>query len=140
VFVRKSRPIRKVSMAFIGTKNFTPAEVACKCGCGKLPEQSFMELVQILRDVVGFPFKVTSGARCSTYNQKVSTTGPEGPHTTGRAIDIAVYGERALKLIRAALMSGITGIGVMQHGPIEKRFIHLDDLPAAHKRPNVWTY
>lgn len=127
-------------MIFKGTKNFTSAEVACKCGCGMLPEQSFMDHVQILRNTVGFPFTVTSGARCAEHNQKVSTTGADGPHTTGRAIDIAVHGEKAMKLLHAALMSGMTGIGVSQKGPKESRFIHLDDLGAGHPRPNVWSY
>ena len=36
---------------------------------------------------------------------------------------------------------GMTGIGVAQRGPIERRFIHLDDMSGEdHPRPWVWSY
>ena len=127
-------------MRFSGTRNFTPAEVACKCGCGMLPEQDFMDRVQWLRDVVGFSLPVGSGARCPAYNAKVSKTGLAGPHTTGRAIDLEVDREKAYRVMAAAPSLGFTGIGVQQKG--DKRFIHLDDLPnmPGQPRPTIWSY
>jgi len=127
-------------VTFTGTKNFSPAEVACKCGCGMLPEANFMQKAQMARDIVSFSLPVSSGARCPAYNQVVSTTGPAGPHTTGRAIDFAVRGADALKLILALSRCGFTGIGVAQKG--DKRFIHADDLPAtpSRPRPHIWSY
>lgn len=127
-------------MKFTGTKNFTPAEVACKCGCGFLPEQDFMERVQRLRDLVGFTLPVSSGARCPEYNAKVSKTGQTGPHTTGRAIDFAVRGKQAFVLVAMLQGCSFTGIGVQQKG--DGRFIHGDDLTdtPTHPRPWVWSY
>jgi uncharacterized protein YcbK (DUF882 family) len=128
-------------MTFVGTKNFTPAEVACKCGCGMLPQPDFMQRVQRLRDAVGFPLHVSSAARCPTHNAKVSGTGLTGPHTTGRAIDLAVSHLQAFHVLRGAIVTGgFTGIGVQQKG--KSRFIHLDDLPNApgQPRPTVWSY
>lgn len=123
------------------TKNFTEAEVACRCGCGMTLAQDFLDKVQVLRDAVGFPTPVTSAARCPKHNAKVSSTGATGPHTTGRAIDLAVNRERAYVVLAAALASGLfTGIGVQQKG--SGRFVHLDDLPntAGQPRPTVWSY
>lgn len=122
------------------TPHFKSAELVCKCGCGRLPEQSFMDKVERLRMRCGFPMPVTSGFRCPEYNAKVSSTGAWGPHTTGRAIDIGVSHGRALELVRMALTSGFTGIGIKQHGA--GRFIHLDDLPDGEKqpRPVIWSY
>lgn len=127
-------------MQFTGSKSFKPAEVACKCGCGFLPQHDFMLKVQALRDLVDFPLTVSSGARCATHNARESHTGADGPHTTGRAIDFAISRGQALKLVRCALMAGFTGIGVAQKG--EARFIHLDDLPDApgQPRPTIWSY
>lgn len=124
---------------FTGTKNFKPAEVACKCGCGALPSQEFMNDVQALRDMVGFPLQVTSGKRCPTHNNAVSRTGFDGPHTKD-AIDFAVSHGQALKLVRCALLAGFTGIGVQQKG--DGRFIHLDKLPnePGQPRPTIWSY
>lgn len=130
-------------MPFVGTKDFTvegDPKLACSCGCGMLPEQDFMERVQRVRDRVNFPLKVVSGARCPTYNAKVSATGLDGPHTTGRAIDLAVSGYMALLVIDAMRAEGITGIGVSQKGPHDKRFVHGDDLPPATGRPRPWIW
>ena len=36
---------------------------------------------------------------------------------------------------------GMTGIGIKQHGPHNKRFIHLDNLDnSTHPRPTIWSY
>lgn len=124
------------------TSHFTKAELQCRCGCGMLPEKDFMDKVEALRLVANFPFRVTSAARCASYNAKVSSTGATGPHTTGRAIDIAVRGKQAFELIRLALelRLGFTGIGVQQKGQF--RFVHLDDLPntPTSPRPTIWSY
>ena len=63
-----------------------------------------------------------------------------GAHASGRAVDIGVRGDRALKVIEVALKHGMTGIGVNQKGG--SRFIHLDDLEASGKfhRPTIWSY
>ena len=123
------------------TPHFSKAEVACKCGCGLLPPQSLMDRAERVRVKVGFPMPVNSGARCPEYNAKVSGTGLTGPHTKG-ALDIGVSGKQALAVIAAAQEEGMTGIGVKQHGPYAKRFVHLDDLPNAdgQPRPHLWSY
>jgi zinc D-Ala-D-Ala carboxypeptidase len=122
------------------TPHFHVRELACRCGCGGLPKQDFMDKVEKLRDRLGFALPVTSGYRCPEYNNRVSGTGRSGPHTTGRAIDLGVSHSRALELLRMALLMGFTGIGVKQHGA--GRFIHLDDLPNAEGQPrsHIWSY
>lgn len=119
------------------TKDFSRSEVACKCGCGMLPQASSLERLQKLRDVVGFPLRISSGARCAKHNMEVSDTGAGGPHTTGQAFDILVDHDKAWLVMRAAVNLGFTGIGVSQKGP--SRFLHVDDLQQAG-RPTVWSY
>ena len=55
-------------------------------------------------------------------------------------MDIAISGSRAVELVRMALASGFTGLGVNQKG--DARFIHLDDLPNkdGQPRPHIWSY
>lgn len=122
------------------TPHFSRSELACRCGCGMLPEIDFMERVEAVRERFGRPMTVTSAARCPAHNARVSGTGATGPHTTGRAIDLAVRGWDALSVIKIALDCGFTGIGVNQKGG--SRFIHLDDLPnkPGQPRPTVWSY
>lgn len=122
------------------TEHFRAAELACRCGCGMLPERDFMARVERVRVRCGFPLIVSSAARCKARNAAVSKTGDDGPHTTGRAIDLEVMGNRAFDVVHYAILEGFTGIGAKQHGA--GRLIHLDDLPAAEGRPRpwIWTY
>lgn len=104
-------------------------------------QESFRAKLNALRERCGFPLPVTSAYRTPDENAALSTTGRDGPHTTGRAVDIAVSGERAFILLKYALEAGFTGIGLRQHGPLAKRFVHLDDLGGPEfPRPRPWTY
>lgn len=122
------------------TANFSREELACKhCGKMEIPLASVQRL-QRVRDRVGHFLKVTSGYRCPAYNNAVSKTGLDGPHTRA-AFDVQVYGKEAYEVVAAAIAEGFIGIGVSQTGPIEKRFIHLDDIDAEGiSRPYVWSY
>jgi len=98
--------------------------------------QLFLSNLDALRHNCGFPFIITSGYRSPGYNDRISSTGLTGPHTTGLAADIAVARESALILLREALnMECFTGIGLQQKG--KGRFIHLD-ITAGNRR--FWTY
>jgi zinc D-Ala-D-Ala carboxypeptidase len=123
------------------TPHFTDAELACRCGCGLLPPQSLQDRAERVRLRFGKPMRVSSGARCPDYNAKVSKTGRAGPHTKG-AIDFAVAGADALRVMHLMLEEGFTGIGVSQKGAHGDRFIHGDDLPnfPGQPRPTIWSY
>lgn len=123
-------------------KYFTEKELACHCcGVAKM-DGEFMEQLEAMREVLDFPFVISSGYRCPKHNQNISTTGSDGPHTLGRAVDIVISGEKAFELIVAADTWGMTGIGVSQKGEMNKRFIHLDNLQKreGYPRPWVWSY
>lgn len=123
-------------------KDFSPYEMSCK-GDGSLKiDEEFMDVLQAIRDEVGFPMTVASGYRSPAYNAEVSDTGSDGPHTSGRAADIRVCGEQAHALLAAALKHGMRGIGISQKGAPGSRFIHLDicDNTVSTPRPTVWSY
>jgi len=119
---------------------FRREEFACKHCNENLIADDFVTKLDTLRQRVGFALAITSGYRCPVYNNQVSTTGFTGPHTTGKAADLAVSRKQAYIVLREALAMGFTGIGVDQKG--ESRFIHLDDLtePSHAPRPTVWSY
>ncbi len=126
--------------------HFDLSEFACKCGeCGSDGSEmqpEFLYKLDDLRERCGFPFIVTSGYRCPAYNARISSTGENGPHTTGEAADIAAAFGPAYKLVQQAFFDGIfTGIGINQKGASTSRFVHLDTLnPGDNSRPRVWTY
>ena len=110
----------------------------------------FMHRIVDMRRILNFAFVVTSAARCSAYNATVSSTGVNGPHTPlilgdgakamCHSLDFAMYGYQVARLESMARQHGITGIGLSQKGPHNKRFIHLDDLPEGIGRPRPWTW
>ena len=104
-------------------------------------DEIFIQELDKLRFTLNFPLKVNSGYRCPEYNARVSNSGRNGPHTTGRAVDLGISGEDALSLIKASFLHTFTGIGVNQKGPVGGRFIHLDTLSTPeYPRPNLWSY
>lgn len=124
-------------------RNFTPRELACK-GTGRLEiDSDSISALQSLRLSMNRPLKVSSGYRSPEYNDAVSSTGLDGPHTKGCAFDILVYGSDAQRLIVLASDYGFTRIGVSQKGIHNERFLHLDRLAtiefSAYK-PWVWSY
>jgi zinc D-Ala-D-Ala carboxypeptidase len=121
-------------------RHFHVDEFACKhCGANLIDHQFVSELDE-LRHRLGYPLVITSGYRCPDHNAKVSSTGRSGPHTSGRAADIAVDRTRAYEVLQTALLMKFTGIGVQQKGA--SRFLHLDNLPNApgQLRPTLWSY
>jgi len=124
-------------------KFFSRGELECRCGCGGVPKEELINKLEALRGFLKFPLIVSSGYRCSEYNKKVSTTGENGPHVVGLAVDIKIFGARAFELISLARSFGFTGIGISQKGDIEKRFIHIDCVPIGDDkipRPTIWSY
>jgi zinc D-Ala-D-Ala carboxypeptidase len=119
-------------------ENFKREDFACKCGCGtNLMKDYVIDHAQTLRSRVKFPLVITSGYRCPAHNAKVSSTGENGPHTTGEAFDVGVDRLNAYIVLEEAMaMDVFTGIGVNQKGT--GRFIHLDTLKVG--RPAIWSY
>ena len=117
-------------------------EWACK-GTGQVGvDIHFLDQFEKLRRMMGTALIISSGYRSPQYNNEVSDTGSSGPHTTGRAVDIRIYGDRALALVALAISLGYSGVGVSQKNKIpHKRFIHLDNLTQpAFPRPTIWSY
>ena len=123
--------------------NFTPEEMASKDGTPfpLTPESiDFMNKLQTMRTALNFALSCNSCFRSPYDNQRVDGA-EDSPHLLAIAGDLAVYGEKAFKLVAAAPGFGFTGIGVKQDGPTpyEKRFIHLDTKTGS-LRPRVWSY
>lgn len=124
----------------MGYPFFSDDELRCKCRkCNGQMNPTFMAKLVQLRSELGQPMHLSSAYRCPEYNALVSHTGTDGPHTTGRAVDIQCYGNLAYSIISFAEKYGITGIGISQKGDRKSRFIHIDDLEG-NTRPWVWSY
>jgi zinc D-Ala-D-Ala carboxypeptidase len=124
---------------------FKEEEFKCHCGtCGSTGKEMsapFLITLNLLRARYERPMIISSGYRCPGYNAKVSHSGLQGPHTTGKAVDVAIGGHEAYALIKEAMQLGFTGIGVQQVGA--HRFLHLDMLANGENgcpRPTVWSY
>lgn len=136
---------------------FKREEFLCRCCGQEYMAHELIEALEGLRRDYGKPIRINSGYRCPDYNSSISTTGRTGPHTTGCAADIGVWGADSHKILTLACNSGrFTGIGVNQKGVASSRFIHLDILKLSDvvhssadvsgtqtfkgARPNLWSY
>ena len=120
--------------------DFKETEFTCRC-CGvQKMDEDFLRTLQRIRTAFRHSMVISSGYRCPDHNNRVSSTGHDGPHTTGRAIDCKVVGGNALLLIDVALSFDMTGIGVKQHSDHGGRFIHLDNLDQSADRPRPWIW
>ncbi len=126
----------------IETRNFKHRELSCSCCGGNQMNVAFMEKLQLIRDEFQQPMIITSAYRCPRYNSEISSTGSTGPHTTGRAVDIQIFGHQAYELMKLCLKYGMTGLGFKMKGPRTNRFLHCDDLnnTAKSPRPWIWSY
>lgn len=115
-------------------KFFTPAEMQCKHTGECRMDPAFMQRLERLRERYGKPLVVTSGYRAPSHPVEARKPGGPGMHSRGIAVDIAIQGPEAVRLLDLALELGFTGIGVQQKG--DGRFLHLD----TRDTPAIWSY
>lgn len=91
--------------------------------CFQYMDEVFLELLDALRDEVGFPLKLNSTYRSPEYNKSIG--GSKGSkHMEGIAADISCTDSvKRAKLVYTALDLGLT-VGVA------KTFIHVDNRPS----------
>lgn len=112
-----NRPAPKLGAGYVA-RNFTRAELACRC-CGEYVDAPrFLEALQRLRDLIGVPLKINSGHRCALHNALIG--GAAGSAHLHMAVDIDLRGIDRVKLSRLALEAGFTGFGFYTN------FLHLD--------------
>ncbi len=77
------------------TCNFSMSEFECNCGC-KMPEDvksNIIELannLQVLRDFLNMPIKITNAFRCESKNNSVNGV-KNSQHLVGKAADLQVF-------------------------------------------------
>lgn len=100
-------------------RHFDLSEFACPC-CGRNEiSRPFVGLLDQARELVGIPFRVSSGYRCKAHNRQVGGS-PNSEHLVGFAADIlAMDSETRFLIVSAALQVGIRRIGLHEH------FVHL---------------
>lgn len=120
--------------------NFSKEEFDCKETGENGMTAEFMFLLQVLRYKYGKPMKVSSGFRSVNHSIEKKKARP-GAHTTGNAVDILIDRSNAYELLKLAVQSGFTGIGIQQKG--SGRFLHLDTIEKGTDgflRPTIWSY
>ena len=79
------------------TKNFDLSEYQCRCGCD-MPNEVYLNIVklanqlQVLRDKIGKPVKLTNAYRCKEHNDTIAGSSRNSQHILGKAADIKVKG------------------------------------------------
>lgn len=103
--------------------NFSPDEFERACPQCKLEDMSpsFMNRLQMARNLAGIPFRINSAFRSVDYERVKGRSG-SSMHCLGRAVDISCKDSLSrYRIVNSALSAGFRGIG------IGKTFVHLDD-------------
>jgi uncharacterized protein YcbK (DUF882 family) len=103
---------------------FKLSEFACPCCKRVMLHPLLLKKLVEFREMIGKPVYITSGYRCSEYNQKVGGI-KSSYHMLGLAADIQIEGVSALDLLEYAEMIDFSGIGLYE----KKNFLHLDVRP-----------
>ena len=104
------------------TKNFNRSEFQCSCGCGQQSvDTELAEKLQLIRDKVDRPLKITSGYRCITHNAAVGGS-QNSKHRYGMAADWRTE-NRSINPVALGILAqavGFGGIGIYWHsrGPL----------------------
>lgn len=101
-------------------KNFSRKELECPCGCGFIPEQRSIEHLQHLRNVLGIPLVINSGARCAKYNATLAGSVPDSQHVQGIAFDVRCTNAKTKHKIIALATSLHWSVGIYEN------FVHID--------------
>ena len=95
-----------------------------------------LEMLDNLREVYGFPIKLTSTYRSPEHPIEAKKTKP-GEHAHGAAVDIAcVGGEATFKLVKAAIEVGFKRIGISR----KNNFVHVGIGYPGAPETTIWTY
>ena len=115
------------------SKSFRASEFRCRCRrkeCDALPmDPLFIAKLQKLRDLIGKPIHILSGARCQYWNERVNGAA-RSLHLLSKAADIAIEDANYPEIALLSVEAGMGGIG------IASTFIHVDDGPKGRR----WTY
>lgn len=104
------------------SKDFQAREFDCPCHeCLETPvEMKLIDMLQSLRDEIGFPVKITSGYRCAAYQEDLKRRGYEtakgiSQHQLGAAVDIKTGHHTGEELEKFARQVGFMAVGVGKH-------------------------
>ena len=110
------------------TKNFSPSEFACRCGCAlNIIDQRVIDMAQVIRDAVGVPVHVNSGCRCSEHNAAVG--GVKGSfHTKGLAADLSCSRGAMALFLAIANLKALGRLPALDYAIwySKKDFVHID--------------
>jgi len=99
-------------------------------------DSNLLEKLDNLREVYGYPIKLTSTYRSPDHPIEAKKSKP-GEHAYGAAVDIAcVGGEATFKLVKAAIEVGFTRIGISR----KNNFVHVGIGYEGAPPITIWTY
>lgn len=99
-------------------------------------DPKLLEMLDTLRENYGHPIKLTSTYRSPEHPIEAKKAKP-GEHAHGAAVDIAcVGGEATFKLVKAAIKTGFTRIGISR----KNNFVHVGIGYPGAPETTIWTY
>lgn len=115
-------------MAYV-PKYFSDNEMACKCGCGELPQDAIRELADFVRHDWGKPLFVASGKRCQAHNAKIGGA-KKSAHVAGLAVDLRPFDMDEMKAFQQFCLTKLEEWKCRMEDPnYTTQWAHLDLYP-----------
>lgn len=120
-------------------RHFDSREWLCQCArpdcdAPTIPDPALVALCDTLRDAVDAPLGITSGLRCTFWNDHEHGE-PQSGHLTGTEVDLACPTSRfRFRLLQAIFSRNVTRVG------IGKTFVHVGLSTTPLPQSVVWTY
>lgn len=115
------------------------SEARCRCGCGSLPHGRWLDTVDRLIDLIGFPIGISTMARCKTYNDKIGGVkysphllfGLDPEAETGGADLRCRDPRKRMVIVKAAL--DLEAVGLITQIEVCDGHIHVASVPPGHR-------
>jgi hypothetical protein len=106
------------------SKYLSLSEVACKCGCGQIPQKVMLDKFDQIREAYGKPIHITSGFRCEKHNKKIGGS-KNSNHVKGLAIDVL-----RLKELTDFILKNLETLDMYIEDPaVTVSWIHISPVP-----------
>ena len=116
-------------------KHITKEEAYCRCGCGLIQGDIWLDVVDTLIDMCGFQIGISTMARCIVYNRKVGGV-EDSPHLerygTCGAADLKCWGHKKRMVILKNIMI-LEKLGEINQIEICDGHVHIANVPMMHR-------
>lgn len=111
------------------------SEATCNCGCEGVQGDLWLDIVNTLIDICGFPIGISTMYRCNIYNDEiggVDDSPHKEKHGTYGAADLKCHDSKKRMILLRNIME-LEKLGDINHVEVCNGHIHIANVPMMHR-------